>query len=201
MPQWPARVPSHASNSTTPHTSAGRIDTNRPLPPLPSTGIEEDVPTLHARRRAEPEAASAKHGRSFSHPFPSFFGGGSRKVEKRNLLKNRLRVDSTDDDESVGGGRSNQSSSVPSRNPSVNAGVEAMTGRCMACDSTVRWPRDLKVFRCTICLTVNDLEPYQETNQPLPSTNPNDAHPLFAVPRKRTYIPRYLRYGCRADQS
>ena len=200
MPQWPPRAQSHASKSTASHPSAGRIDTNRPLPPLPSTGIDEDVPTLHSRRRGEAEAASAKHGRSFSHPFPSFFGGGSSKVEKRNLLKNRLRVDSTDDDELVGNGRSNQFSTVPSRNPSVNAGGEAMTGRCMACDSTVRWPRDLKVFRCTICLTVNDLEPCQETNQQLPGTNPNNTHPLFAVPRKRMYRPRYQRYGRKADQ-
>lgn len=31
----------------------------------------------------------------------------------------------------------------------------------MTCDSTVRWPSDLKTFRCVTCLTINDLEPYE----------------------------------------
>lgn len=30
----------------------------------------------------------------------------------------------------------------------------------MCCGNKVRFPRDLKVFRCTSCLTVNDLEPF-----------------------------------------
>jgi E3 ubiquitin-protein ligase HECTD2 len=29
----------------------------------------------------------------------------------------------------------------------------------MTCDSTVRWPKELKVFRCTVCLMINDLKP------------------------------------------
>ncbi|KAG7146188.1 E3 ubiquitin-protein ligase mug30 like [Verticillium longisporum] len=33
------------------------------------------------------------------------------------------------------------------------------TGNCMTCNSLVRWPRDLKVFKCTVCVTVNDLSP------------------------------------------
>lgn len=32
-------------------------------------------------------------------------------------------------------------------------------GQCMCCDSTVRWPSNLSMFRCTICLSVNDLVP------------------------------------------
>lgn len=32
----------------------------------------------------------------------------------------------------------------------------------MTCDSTVRWPQDLQVFRCTTCLTINDLNLYDE---------------------------------------
>lgn len=34
------------------------------------------------------------------------------------------------------------------------------TRHCMCCGNKVRFPRDLKVFRCTSCLTVNDLEPF-----------------------------------------
>ncbi|PWW77571.1 HECT-domain-containing protein [Tuber magnatum] len=29
----------------------------------------------------------------------------------------------------------------------------------MCCDCTVRWPSDLNVFRCTVCMTINDLKP------------------------------------------
>jgi E3 ubiquitin-protein ligase HECTD2 len=185
MPPWPPRSQSHNPSGTTPGTSSGHIDTNRPLLPLPSTVVEPDIPPLNSRRRAEPEATPSKHGRSFSHPFP-FFGGGNRRSEKRNL-KNRFNVDSTDDDDSIGDGPSNNSSSVPSRNPSVKASSDPMTGRCMTCDSTVRWPREVRVFRCTICLTVNDLEPYQETDQQPPGPNRKNTHAFFSVPRKRTY--------------
>ncbi|KAH0544830.1 hypothetical protein FGG08_001059 [Glutinoglossum americanum] len=37
--------------------------------------------------------------------------------------------------------------------------IDLVAGNCMTCDSLVRWPRELNVFRCTICLTINDLKP------------------------------------------
>ena len=36
---------------------------------------------------------------------------------------------------------------------------DLITGKCMTCDCMVRWPKELLVFRCTICLTINDLKP------------------------------------------
>ncbi len=39
------------------------------------------------------------------------------------------------------------------------ASKDFVTGTCMTCGSLVRWPRELLLFRCTICLTINDLEP------------------------------------------
>ena len=41
------------------------------------------------------------------------------------------------------------------------AGEEFVTGRCMTCASLMRWPREHTVFRCTICMTVNDLVPVE----------------------------------------
>lgn len=194
MPLWSPRLQSPTSNGATPNTPPAHTDIHRPLPPLPPAVIDLDVPTLYPHRRTDPEAPSAKHGRSFSHPFPSFFGGGSRRSGKRDTLKNRINVDSSDDEESIGDGRSNHSSIAPSRNPSVNATSEPMTGRCMTCDSTVRWPRDLKVFRCTVCLTVNDLE--TGTVQTPVGKEQNTGHALFALPRKRMFRqggnPRYM---------
>ena len=40
-----------------------------------------------------------------------------------------------------------------------NEEKEFVTGKCATCDSLVRWPRHLDVFRCTMCLMVNDLKP------------------------------------------
>lgn len=40
-----------------------------------------------------------------------------------------------------------------------NAEISFVTGKCSTCDSRVRWPRHLDVFRCTVCLMVNDLKP------------------------------------------
>lgn len=31
------------------------------------------------------------------------------------------------------------------------------SGKCACCESTVRWPSNLLVFRCVVCGTVNDL--------------------------------------------
>lgn len=185
MPPWPPRPQSNNPNGTITYTPSTQGDINRPIPLLPSMAVELDLPTLYPHRRAEEDGTSAKHGRSFSHPFP-FFGTGTKRSQRRIHPKNKIGVDSTDDD-SIDDGHSNtRSSNVPLRKPCVTAGSEPMTGKCMACDSTVRWPRELRVFRCTICLTVNDLEPSQETSQQLPSSNQKNAHASFIVPRKRT---------------
>lgn len=38
-------------------------------------------------------------------------------------------------------------------------GPEVPSGRCMTCDYVMRWPKELHVVRCTICMMVNDLKP------------------------------------------
>lgn len=42
--------------------------------------------------------------------------------------------------------------------PSQPANDGLMTGNCATCGSLVRWPRHLHVFRCTVCLMVNQLK-------------------------------------------
>ena len=37
--------------------------------------------------------------------------------------------------------------------------VDFASGRCMTCDSDVKWPKEIDVFRCTVCHTINDLKP------------------------------------------
>ncbi|ROV95163.1 hypothetical protein VSDG_05798 [Cytospora chrysosperma] len=31
------------------------------------------------------------------------------------------------------------------------------SGNCMTCGALSRWPKGLKVFKCTLCMTINDL--------------------------------------------
>lgn len=133
-------------------------DLNRQLPEPPSSSLpnEYEIPAL--RRKPLPNGpipVQIGHSRSVSHPFPSFFTG--RRNEKRPNQK-QDEIDSSEDstmhptrkDSRGRGGTRTISNGTSSKQP--------VTGKCMTCDSTVRWPQDVKVFRCTTCLTINDLE-------------------------------------------
>lgn len=88
-----------------------------------------------------------------SHPFPSLF---SAKKKKHGEIP-AAGFESTDDDATSPQARRNVA-----QHPAGKQKVQdkdLMTGKCMTCDSTVRWPKELKVFRCTVCLTINDLKP------------------------------------------
>lgn len=43
----------------------------------------------------------------------------------------------------------------PHRHGSSPGSRDFNTGRCMTCGSLVRWPKDLQLFKCSICLTIN----------------------------------------------
>ena len=150
-------------------------DLNRPLPPTPTPASslpnEYDIPTL--RRKPVPESSpqtQSGHARSISHPFPSFFGG-SKRNEKKSVQEQN---DSSED------GLAHTQKQKLSKNKKIiqpkSASKEPVTGKCMTCDATVRWPQDLKVFRCTTCLTINDLEPAD----PMSDSSPNNGHKLPA---------------------
>lgn len=46
-----------------------------------------------------------------------------------------------------------------SRSAKAQQDRDLTTGKCMTCDSMVRWPKELAVFRCSVCVTINDLTP------------------------------------------
>ncbi|KAL2840256.1 hypothetical protein BJX68DRAFT_189208 [Aspergillus pseudodeflectus] len=104
------------------------------------------------------------HSRSISQPFASLSAAGKRRnrsISKEATLDTDDDDDDDDDDDIY---LPNPISSSPRKGPPrVPPKDDLITGKCMTCNNTVRWPRNLKVFRCTECLTVNDLEPYQET--------------------------------------
>ncbi|KAJ4170738.1 putative E3 ubiquitin-protein ligase [Fusarium falciforme] len=98
-----------------------------------------------------------------SQPFPSLFS--SKKKRQNSVGAPPPDLGFTDDDAAM----PRQAPKNHARNPSHTRGGPAgskdfATGNCMTCGSLVRWPRDLKVFKCTICTTVNDLEPLSADN-------------------------------------
>ncbi|KAI9834357.1 MAG: putative E3 ubiquitin-protein ligase [Thelocarpon superellum] len=151
-----------------PHTSAGSTHQLRDAETELSLRHEELVlvPTLRPSPRAGPSASGVPrrlgsgHGRSISHPFPSLFGGG-KKVDRDLPPANGHRPsESPGPAKVVHGDRESATQAAPSRaRPKPLAEADLTPGRCMTCDTLVRWPKDLKIFRCTVCSTINDLKP------------------------------------------
>lgn len=164
MPSWPTRLFLGSSAINSPGSNQppapndhlfqntrqrGIAQPVTPLssPPLPATG---NPPKHPVPRRA------SQHGRSISHPFPSIFGSGKK------------RLPNEEDDDNVVDAKTLQTGS-PGHYQVDQAGtgrlgsgntdeVDLVQGRCATCDSQVRWPKNLDVFRCTVCLMVNDLK-------------------------------------------
>lgn len=84
-----------------------------------------------------------------SHPFPSLFASKKSKPLPA--------PDESTDDDLPRPGQPNARSSMASK--TSRGPADFSNGTCMTCGSRVRWPKELNVFRCTICLTINDLKP------------------------------------------
>jgi E3 ubiquitin-protein ligase HECTD2 len=95
------------------------------------------------------------HCRSMSHPFPSLFVSKKNKQQQQHL---QPTLDDSADDDYPGPGQASVRSSMAMKPPRGPA--DFANGNCMTCGGRVRWPKELSVFRCTTCLTINDLKPY-----------------------------------------
>jgi E3 ubiquitin-protein ligase HECTD2 len=170
MPPWSSRLhpgPS-TSSSNAAHSHVSAIPDAERTVPIP---INDDVPILIPFDTPRPAASARRtHSRSISHPFPSLFGGSNKKNHKGVTKQDFL--DSDDDDDFVTYKPDLRSNSPRKSSQRQGPAEDFLTGRCMTCDSTVRWPRDVKVFRCTVCLMVNDLEPYRDSGDA-----PHHGHP------------------------
>ena len=147
MPSWPSRLLSGSSSLSAPLTAPvnpPRID-NAPIAISPNLEGSSSG--------ASPARRPTRHGRSISHPFPSIFGNG-KKLE--------FDMDTLDDEEEDFGSKNesfnNISRMASRRGVTQQAEKDLVIGRCATCDSTVRWPRHLDVYRCSVCLMVNDLK-------------------------------------------
>lgn len=170
MPQWNSRLLSADHPSATSGTRANMESSLSGLHPVghrrgASQLSEADVlqnayniPVLCSRetnanaKQNQDGQRPSRHGRSMSHPFPSIFAGKKKRDGESSAMTHEVPycVESL--------AQSSQSPAKPTSNKSASAADRDLrTGKCMTCDSTVRWPRELKVFRCTVCLTINDL--------------------------------------------
>lgn len=120
-----------------------------------------------------PSRKSSNHSRSMSHPFPYLFS--SKK--KRH------------DNEQAAGPAPGQGEAGKSYGPALSgksarpaAEQQLITGKCMTCDTTVKWPKDLGVYRCTVCTTVNDLKPVVRERPNPGSWGMSKNHPATSSP-------------------
>ncbi|TIA56244.1 HECT-domain-containing protein [Aureobasidium pullulans] len=193
MSLWPPRFTSLTSSSSG--------NTNRPSPTSPPRLTrDQQQPPLSPRGGQSSSPRQQPHTRAVSHPLPRIFGKKKSAPVLRDVPLDESLVPVLDagpsgvpkSDKPIGGRKRDE---------------ELTTRQCMCCDNTVRFPRGLKVFRCTNCLTINDLEPYvKETRDPKPSTYPNQQpgpRPILplSVERSRAIIDRclitYLEARCR----
>lgn len=127
----------------TPKALLGRADISSQYPHTDSSSSDSnpwpskstDVPT--------------RHSRSMSNPFPSLF---STKKKHRDSAGVEPEYDQ--------GPESGHSARGHARGGMAGS-KDFASGHCMTCASLVKWPKDLKVFKCTICSTINDLVPVE----------------------------------------
>jgi len=167
-PSWPSRL---LSGSSTPASSNNSNDLGQPsssrtvsrsTPPVPSIPApSQSRPHLGpppSPTRTTPTSRQHAHNRSSSHPLPRIFG----RKKSAGALKGQLDLDTPPDDALVLvlDGPVTES---PTRNVSGKRRREDdanTTRHCMCCSTKCRFPRGLTVFRCTNCLTINDLTPH-----------------------------------------
>lgn len=96
-----------------------------------------------------------------SHPFPSLFPPRKGSLRKK-AAQDDFDSDSDSDAEMLGlgpGSKSKapaQASGPPYARPPLGD-KDYASGNCMTCGALSRWPKGLKVFKCTLCVTINDL--------------------------------------------
>ena len=160
MPYWPARL--HLGSSAPGPSPKSRATKS---PPDREDQVEDrtyqdqplhGVPVIALAGTSSP--SRPRHGRSYSHPFPSIFGSGKKaeKVFEINYSSDALKA--LTESPFVSTGLASKDHMAANGTSLQNGEKDLVTGKCITCDSLVRWPRHLDVFRCTVCLMVNDLK-------------------------------------------
>ena len=195
MPSWPSRLLSasiHPSSNTLPSSGASAHDAPPRTPtsaidssntPLYGVPVLETMPPRGSPPSVSPTRRPGRHGRSISHPFPSLFGSGRRNEKRSEPNAIEEGMGPTDDEVEY-------DKSLP-RTPGQKAAVQStdknlVAGRCATCGSLVRWPQHLEVYRCTVCLMINDLKSTRDAKENGATSAPSKKHdvPNLRIPRK-----------------
>lgn len=165
MPSWPPRV-RNRSSPTTDHTPDVLSSHNESFHNNYERDLERFVEaSSYVSVAASPGSSECFHpvrhpGRDLSsspHFLPSlakdekkWADGGTNKIRDGN----RKGCDLTESRPLPANSPTASIQTMPSQQE--NTGL--ITGKCATCGSSVRWPRHLHVFRCTVCLMVNHLK-------------------------------------------
>lgn len=129
-------------------------------PPLPVDNARrrpshlQNAPAMAPMSSSMPISPRRGHNRSISHPFTSPFSG----LGKKKPTAKQAAWDSDSDSDEVSYLTKPSATSPRKDAPKGGAGNDFIEGKCQTCNSTVRWPRQSQVFRCTNCLMVTDLD-------------------------------------------
>ncbi|KAF2721698.1 hypothetical protein K431DRAFT_223538 [Polychaeton citri CBS 116435] len=213
---WPSRLipnPS-AQHRNTPNQR------DKPCPQAPGFHGAAPPPAgsqASAQQHAYPGGnGSHSHNRSASHPLPSIF----KRKKSGGQMNGRFRDDDVPLDDTL----------VPVLDEDLNArptrvisgkrkGLEEedkVARKCMCCDARLSVPRSIDRFRCTQCVTINDLKSKDtlDFDELIPKSkvaegNPNDAKPdskltPISVQQTKAIIDRcilaYLEARCRVQR-
>ncbi|RKF62600.1 putative E3 ubiquitin-protein ligase mug30 [Erysiphe neolycopersici] len=164
MPQWSSRLLSPSSRNKSGGSGKDDRSSSPPMrlrPKVSEPELLENASEIESQPQDKTSSskntkASKKtsHNRSVSNPFPSIFS--SKKKPQGKINPPHPVINFTNDNSVSGLARESANyKALKQRYPDENL----MKGKCITCDSLVRWPKELYVFRCTVCLTINDLKP------------------------------------------
>ena len=193
MPPWSAHLPT----GLPPSSSSPSCPSSRGLSSTRQSGSVEaqsrgtpalhDVPFMDSLDAIVPSNSAQRpsYERSCSNPLTSIFNGGRRYADNIDEMPGNHSSTVPVNLLSTVSAQPAFTNSMVTKKGILQAGEKEMiTGKCATCDSLVRWPRCLDVFRCTVCLMVNDLKPspaqtgaIHTSNIALGSTTPTRASP------------------------
>lgn len=189
-------------NASTPLSTEGQEASQ-----LPETGLLRlayDAPPLHTPDQ-RPVAIQGRNEqqprgrrRSMSHSFPSIPHGNKKGRGHHTAMeydigdRNNTAMFSALTPQSL-------SRSGGSRSANAQQDRDLTTGKCMTCDSMVRWPKGLAVFRCSVCVTINDLTPISTVQDSGSSRRRHSTRK--PAPSQNSYLSRGRQaYSCCQDQ-
>ncbi|PSR93653.1 hypothetical protein BD289DRAFT_364437 [Coniella lustricola] len=129
-------------------------------------------------QRSSPPSRGPSHNRSISHPFPSVHPTKKQQPpappppppQLKKKAQDDFDSDSDSEAEMLGLGPGSRSKAPTYPSGSLNTkplnDKDFASGNCMTCGSLSRWPKGLRVFKCTLCVTINDLVDLRSVIEP-----------------------------------